>query len=84
MPHHFEGYRDIIDSLIGPIEEIMSKCDKLPIEVRLYVLGGLEQAKDTLEDTRNDIDEYEEPEQVVDAPEDDYDAFGDDNEDEDE
>ncbi|QIV65875.1 hypothetical protein Cp1R7AA1_083 [Mesorhizobium phage Cp1R7A-A1] len=67
MPHELNAYRDAIDALIGPIEEIIAKVEALPAEARkaafaAYTLGGLEQAKDTLGDTVASIDEFEEPE----------------------
>jgi hypothetical protein len=55
--------RDLIDSLIGPIEEIIAKCDGLPGYVKTYVLGGLEQAKETLEETVAAIDDHDEPDE---------------------
>ena len=58
--HPLAEQRDAIDALIGPIEEIMAKVESMPDNyVRAYVLGGLEQAKDTLESARNEIDEFE-------------------------
>ena len=67
MPHALEKYRDEIDALIGPIEELIAKIRDMPPAVVLssvgnFTLGGLEQAKDTLEDAVISIDEFEEEE----------------------
>lgn len=80
--HPLEAYRDDLDALIGPIEELIAKIDALPGSVRrhavaCYTLGGLGQAKDTLEETVKEIDEFE-PE----ADEEDLDAGDDGEEDE--
>ena len=67
MPHPLEEYRDRIDALIGPVEQIVADLSELCLDnaidgaTHTYTLGGLEQALETLTDCVNAIDEYEEP-----------------------
>jgi hypothetical protein len=66
MPHELDKYREYLDPLIGPIEELLAKIDAFPPGLKQHplvgsLLGGLGQAKETLEDTVGDIDNYEEP-----------------------
>lgn len=85
MPHEQHAYREQINALIGPIEELIARAEEtLPMNVRMYVLGGLEQAKETLEDRVNEIDEYEEPEVEADEPDVEDDDADEDEDDEDE
>jgi hypothetical protein len=70
MPHELHAYRNAIDALIGPIEEIAAKAaSTLPRQgneayVCVYVLGGLEQALETLSETVKAIDEFEEEDET--------------------
>jgi hypothetical protein len=87
LPHALNKYRDDIDGMIGPIEGLIAQFNELPkgvlkSYVGTYVLGGLEQAIETLESARCEIDEYEEPEtDPVDPEEEDTDEADDDEED---
>jgi len=74
MPHQLATYRDDIDALIGPLEEIMAKLENLPKPAREsyiggYTAGGIQQAIDTLQDGVNEIDEFVEPEPEPEEPE---------------
>lgn len=70
MPHALHDYRDAIDALVGPIEELISKANAtLPVGgpsdqayLRAFVVGGLEQALEMLTDAVSDIDGFEEEE----------------------
>jgi len=70
MPHPLEAYRDRIDALIGPLEEIEAKLVELVGELNLshtpavdyaalYYIG-VTSAKDDLSSLVADIDGYEE------------------------
>lgn len=74
MPHYLESHRDEIDGMIGPIEELVAKANAIVLAIGsppeiMSVIAELNSAINTLEETRNSIDEYEE-----DKPEEDEEA----------
>lgn len=78
MPHLYRDKRDEIDALIGPIEGLIAKAEEaIPMRdgglwnTQGSTLAGLHEAKNALEDLREEIDTFEEPEPETEEAEED-------------